>query len=225
MNSIISIKNVKKRFQLGKTTVEALRGINLEIEAGFYCSIIGPSGSGKSSLLNIIGCIDVPLEGEVIFEGRNLEGLSEKELTRIRAEKIGFIFQNFNLNPILTAVENVAIPMRFIGERKRTSLQKAREVLEQVGLSHRMNHYPNELSGGERQRVGIARAIVKNPSLILADEPTGNLDTKTGLGIIKLLREINEKKKTTVIQVTHDLEIANLSDKIFRLRDGVIVDE
>ena len=225
MNSIISIKNVKKRFQLGKTTVEALRGINLEIEAGFYCSIIGPSGSGKSSLLNIIGCIDVPLEGEVIFEGRNLEGLSEKELTRIRAEKIGFIFQNFNLNPILTAVENVAIPMRFIGERKRTSLQKAREVLEQVGLSHRMNHYPNELSGGERQRVGIARAIVKNPSLILADEPTGNLDTKIGLGIIELLREINEKKKTTVIQVTHDLEIANLSDKIFRLRDGVIVDE
>jgi len=225
MNSIISIKNVKKRFQLGKTTVEALRGINLEIEAGFYCSIIGPSGSGKSSLLNIIGCIDVPLEGEVIFEGRNLEGLSEKELTRIRAEKIGFIFQNFNLNPILTAVENVAIPMRFIGERKRTSLQKAREVLEQVGLSHRMNHYPNELSGGERQRVGIARAIVKNPSLILADEPTGNLDTKTGLGIIKLLREINEKKKTTVIQVTHDLEIANLSDKIFKLRDGVIIDE
>ena len=225
MNSIISIKNVKKRFQLGKTTVEALRGINLEIEAGFYCSIIGPSGSGKSSLLNIIGCIDVPLEGEVIFEGRNLEGLSEKELTRIRAEKIGFIFQNFNLNPILTAVENVAIPMRFIGERKRTSLQKAREVLEQVELSHRMNHYPNELSGGERQRVGIARAIVKNPSLILADEPTGNLDTKIGLGIIELLREINEKKKTTVIQVTHDLEIANLSDKIFRLRDGVIVDE
>lgn len=225
MNSIISIKNVKKRFQLGKTTVEALRGINLEIEAGFYCSIIGPSGSGKSSLLNIIGCIDVPLEGEVIFEGRNLEGLSEKELTRIRAEKIGFIFQNFNLNPILTAVENVAIPMRFIGERKRTSLQKAREVLEQVELSHRMNHYPNELSGGERQRVGIARAIVKNPSLILADEPTGNLDTKTGLGIIKLLREINEKKKTTVIQVTHDLEIANLSDRIFRLRDGVIVDK
>jgi len=225
MNSIISIKNVKKRFQLGKTTVEALRGINLEIEAGFYCSIIGPSGSGKSSLLNIIGCIDVPLEGEVIFEGRNLEGLSEKELTRIRAEKIGFIFQNFNLNPILTAVENVAIPMRFIGERKRTSLQKAREVLEQVGLSHRMNHYPNELSGGERQRVGIARAIVKNSSLILADEPTGNLDTKIGLGIIELLREINEKKKTTVIQVTHDLEIANLSDKIFRLRDGVIVDE
>ena len=225
MNSIISIKNVKKQYQLGKTIVEALRGINLEIEAGFYCSIIGPSGSGKSSLLNIIGCIDVPLEGEVIFEGRNLEGLSEKELTRIRAEKIGFIFQNFNLNPILTAVENVAIPMRFIGERKKTSLQKAREVLGQVGLSHRMNHYPNELSGGERQRVSIARAIAKKPSLILADEPTGNLDTKTGLGIIRLLREINEKKKTTVIQVTHDLEIVNLSDRIFRLRDGVIVDK
>ncbi len=224
MNSIISIKNVKKQYYLGKTIVEALRGINLEIEAEFYCSIIGPSGSGKSSLLNIIGCIDVPLEGEVIFEGRNLAGLSEKELTRIRAEKIGFIFQNFNLNPILTAVENVAIPMRLIGERKKTSLQKASEVLGQVRLSHRMNHYPNELSGGERQRVAIARAIVKKPSLILADEPTGNLDTKTGLGIIRLLREINEKEDTTVIQVTHDLEIANLSDKIFRLRDGVIVD-
>lgn len=224
MNNIISIRNVKKQYRLGKTIVEALRGINLEIEAGLYCSIIGPSGSGKSSLLNIIGCIDVPSEGKVVLEGRNIEGFTERELTRIRAEKIGFIFQNFNLNPILTAIENVAIAMRFIGESKKISSQKSRAALDQVGLSHRMNHYPNELSGGERQRVAIARAIVKKPSLILADEPTGNIDTKTGMEIIRLLREINEKENTTVIQVTHDLEIADLSDKIFKLRDGVIVD-
>ncbi|MBU0529711.1 ABC transporter ATP-binding protein [bacterium] len=224
MNNIISIRNVKKQYHLGKTIVEALRGINLGIEAGLYYSIIGPSGSGKSSLLNIIGCIDVPSEGKVVLQGRNIEGFTERELTRIRAEKIGFIFQNFNLNPILTAIENVAIAMRFIGKSKKICLQNARAALDQVGLSHRTNHYPNELSGGERQRVAIARAIVKKPSLILADEPTGNIDTKTGHEIIRLLRKINEKQNTTVIQVTHDLEIADLSDKLFKLRDGVIVD-
>jgi len=223
MENIISIRNVKKYYHLGKTIVEALRGINLEIKAGLYCSIIGPSGSGKSSLLNIIGCIDIPSEGKVIVEGKDLEGLREKELTRIRAEKIGFIFQNFNLNPILTALENVAIALRFIGEDRKTSFERGREALGQVGLSHRINHYPNELSGGERQRVSIARAIVKEPSFILADEPTGNLDTTTGMEIIKLLGDINKNKNTTVVQVTHDMEIADLSDRIFSLRDGLIV--
>ena len=225
MDNIISIRNVKKRYHLGKTIVEALRGINLEIKEGLYCSIIGPSGSGKSSLLNIIGCIDVPSEGKVIIEGKDLEGFKERELTRIRADKIGFIFQNFNLNPILTALENVAIALRFIGENRKVSFEKGKEALEQGGLSHRMNHYPNELSGGERQRVSIARAIVKKPSFILADEPTGNLDTTTGMEIIKLMMDINKKKNTTVIQVTHNMEVADLSDRIFRLRDGVIVDK
>jgi putative ABC transport system ATP-binding protein len=224
MNSIIALQNVTKEYQLGQTTVAALRGVTLSLEQSQYYSIIGPSGSGKSSLLHIIGCMDLPTSGEIRLNGSSLNGLKEKDLTRIRAKEIGFIFQAFHLNPILTVRENVAIALRFLGVDKRTALEKAEQWLQKVGLGHRLNHYPSELSGGERQRVAIARAIVKKPALILADEPTGNLDTKTGREIIELLQQINREQNTTVVQVTHDMDIAQVSDTIFTLRDGTIVE-
>jgi putative ABC transport system ATP-binding protein len=223
MNSIITLKKVKKEYQLGKTTVTALQGVDLDLEQGKYYSIIGPSGSGKSSLLHIIGCMDLPSSGEVSLNGMRLNGLKEKDLTRIRGKEIGFIFQAFHLNPILTVRENVAIALRFLGINKKPALQKADACLKKVGLSHRLRHYPSELSGGERQRVAIARAIVKKPALILADEPTGNLDSKTGQDIIGLLKQINREENTTIVQVTHDMDVARISDIIVTLRDGQIV--
>jgi putative ABC transport system ATP-binding protein len=223
MDTIVSLRDVRKEYHLGKTTVEALRGVNLELQRGGYYSIIGPSGSGKSSLLHIIGCMDIPTSGEVWLNGRRLNGLREKELTKIRAEEIGFVFQAFHLNPILTVAENVAIALRFLGVKKKVALERAQDWLEKVGLSHRIHHYPAELSGGERQRAAIARAIVKNPALILADEPTGNVDTPRGTEIIELLRKISRENKTTIVQVTHNLEVAGMSDVVFSLRDGEIV--
>jgi putative ABC transport system ATP-binding protein len=223
VKNIISLKDVRKEYKLGQSTVRALRGVNLELQQGGYYSIIGPSGSGKSSLLYIVGCMDLPTSGEVWLNGKSLVGLKERELTRIRGQEVGFVFQAFHLNPILTARDNVAIALRFLGVKKRAAQEQAEHWLKKVGLVQRMHHYPSELSGGERQRVAIARAIVKKPALILADEPTGNLDTKRGLEIIELMREINRQENTTIVQVTHDMEVAGMSDVVFTLRDGVVV--
>jgi putative ABC transport system ATP-binding protein len=223
MDTIIQLQDVRKEYKMGETTVEALRGVNLELERGGYYSIIGPSGSGKSSLLHIIGCMDVPTSGEVRVNGRQVSGCRERDLTKIRAQDIGFIFQAFHLNPILTARENVAIALRFLGVSKKVALDRAEHWLGKVGLADRIHHYPSELSGGERQRVAIARAMIKNPALILADEPTGNLDTQTGKKVVELMRRINAEENTTIIQVTHDMEVAEKSDVILILRDGAIV--
>lgn len=222
MTSLISLRNIKKEYQLGQTTVHALRGIDLEIKRGVYYSIIGPSGSGKSTLLHILGCMDVPTSGEANLNGQALNRINERALTKIRAQEIGFIFQAFHLNPILTVRENVAIALRFLGTPKAEANRQVEACLLRVGMAHRLDHYPSELSGGERQRVAIARALVKNPSLILADEPTGNLDTKMGMEIIELIRQINHQEGTTIIQVTHDPQVAAMGDVIIKMRDGRI---
>jgi putative ABC transport system ATP-binding protein len=225
MDTIIRLKNVTKTYQMGEVTVDALRDVDLELAQGTFYSIIGPSGSGKSSLLHIIGCMDVPTDGEVWMGEQQISQLEERALTKIRAQHIGFIFQAFHLNPILTAQENVAIALRFLGVRKAEAMRRASVWLERVGLGHRLHHYPAELSGGERQRVAIARALVKGPRLVLADEPTGNLDSQRGQEIIGLLRQINRQEQTTIIQVTHDPEVAAMSDRIITLRDGQVAEQ
>jgi putative ABC transport system ATP-binding protein len=221
--TLIEIKNLHKDYQLGKTTVNALRGINLSIKEGRFYSIIGASGSGKSSLLHLLGCLDIPTAGTIEFRKCNISNLKEHELTNIRAKEIGFIFQNFQLNPILTALDNVAIALRVAGKDKKTARQHAKNMLIKVGLEDRLYHYPNELSGGQRQRVAIARALVKKPSLILADEPTGNLDSVNSMEIIKLLRELVNEYQITVILVTHNVEIMQLADKNILIKDGLIL--
>lgn len=208
---------------MGKVTVRALRGVNLSLKKGKYYSIVGPSGSGKSTLLHILGCMDIPTAGEVWINGQQVTHLPEHKRTSVRAREIGFVFQAFHLNPILTVHENVAIPLRFLGVGKRQSEHRAGDWLERVGLAQRLAHYPSELSGGERQRVAIARALVKDPGLVLADEPTGNLDSQTGAEIIALMRQINQQAGTTIVQVTHDAEIAALSDTVIAFRDGQVV--
>jgi putative ABC transport system ATP-binding protein len=220
MNTIIQLKNVKKEYPMGKTIVQALRGVDLALDQGKYYSIVGPSGSGKSTLLHILGCMDAPTHGEVWVSGQPVHGLDERRRTAMRARHIGFVFQSFHLNPILTVRENVAIALQFLGVGKAEARKRAEAWLDRVGLAGRLDHYPSELSGGERQRVAIARALVKDPELILADEPTGNLDSQTGAGIVALLRGINRERGTTIIQVTHDREIAAMSDEIILFRDG-----
>jgi putative ABC transport system ATP-binding protein len=224
MTNIIALEGVRKEFQLGASTIAALRGVDLELEKGRYYSIMGPSGSGKSTLLHILGCMDIPTKGKVWLNGRQVHTLDHRQRTRIRAQEIGFVFQAFHLNPILTALDNVAITLRFMGETRRSAREKAEYWLQRVRLGARISHHPAALSGGERQRVAIARAIAKNPSVILADEPTGNLDSKTGMDIVDILRDINQREETTIIQVTHDHEVANKSDIVYTLRDGSIID-
>ena len=223
MHNIIKLYNVKKDYPMGQTTVHALRGVDLSLEKGKYYSIVGPSGSGKSTLLHILGCMDIPSSGEVWINNQKVHGLNERQMTQIRARQIGFVFQAFHLNPILSVHENVSIALRFLGVTKPEAKQRARNWLERVGLGHRMDHFPSELSGGERQRVAIARALVKDPQLILADEPTGNLDSTTGREIVNLLRQINQQAVTTIIQVTHDRELAAMSDEVISFRDGRVV--
>lgn len=223
MKTIINLKDVRKVYPMGETTVEALRGISLELGQGGHYSIIGPSGSGKSTLMHIIGCMDLPTSGTVWVNGRDVTRLQERDLTKTRAKEIGFIFQAFHLNPILTARENVAIVLRFLAVPTKITLERAEQWLEKVGLADRMHHYPAELSGGERQRVAIARALVKTPALILADEPTGNLDTAQGMEIVNLIKQISQEESATVVQVTHDMQVAHVSDNIFSLRDGQLV--
>lgn len=218
---LIELRDVHKFYELGKVKLHVLRGINLEIYSGELTSIMGPSGSGKSTLMHLMGCLDRPSSGEVIISGVKTNELGDKELSRIRRETIGFVFQSFNLIPRFSALKNVELPMVFSGISREERVRRARELLERVGLSERIHHKPTEMSGGEQQRVAIARALVNNPRVILADEPTGNLDTATGEGIMKLFEEMNRDGLTIVI-VTHDPEIAERTKRIIRIRDGVI---
>jgi len=222
--AMLVLTDVIKRYKMGEQYVNALNGVSLQIERGEYIAIMGPSGSGKSTMMNILGFLDVPDKGEYIFDGQKITGMSEKELAFVRNRRVGFIFQTFNLLPRETALENVELPMIYSGTSKTKRFEIAKKLLNMVGLGERINHRPNELSGGERQRVAIARALVNNPDIILADEPTGNLDTKTGNEIMSILDNLNKKGKTVVL-VTHDPEIAEHSDRIIHIRDGKIIGE
>jgi len=220
---LVVLKGVSKFYKMGDTTVTALDKLDLTIKTGELLSVMGPSGSGKSTLLNIIGCIDSPNDGHVSIGGRDVSKLKDSELTKIRLTEIGFIFQQFYLIPTLTAYENIELPMREARLSHEDRLKRVRELLSLVGLTDREKHYPNQLSGGEQQRVAIARALANKPLLILADEPTGELDTKTAMRIIELLKELNRKQGITVIIVTHDPRVANETNRIITLQDGAVL--
>ena len=219
VNPIIQAKNLTKHYKVGSTIVRALDGLEIAIEKGSYIALMGPSGSGKSTLMNILGCLDTPTSGEYLLNSKDVSEVDDDSLAGIRNKEIGFIFQTFNLLPRYTALENVALPMIYAGINKKDRLARATEVLGQVGLGDRITHKPNELSGGQRQRVAVARALVMKPSIIFADEPTGNLDSKTSEGIMELFDEIH-KAGNTLIVVTHEEEVAARAQKIIRLRDG-----
>lgn len=220
-NSLIKITNLKRDFALGNEIVYVLKGIDLEIKKGEYVALMGPSGSGKSTLMNILGCLDTPTSGTYILNGKDVSLMHDDDLAEIRNKEIGFVFQTFNLLPRTTALDNVALPMVYAGFSKAERNIRATEVLKQVNLADRMDHQPNQLSGGQRQRVAIARALVNKPSIILADEPTGNLDSKTSVEIMTLFGDIHANGNT-VILVTHEEEIAAYANRIIRLRDGMI---
>ncbi|MFV8353583.1 ABC transporter ATP-binding protein [Flavobacterium sp. XS1P32] len=220
-NPLIQITNIKRDFVLGNEIVYVLKGIDLQINKGEYVALMGPSGSGKSTLMNLLGCLDTPTSGSYILNGKDVSQMRDDELAEIRNKEIGFVFQTFNLLPRTTALDNVALPMIYAGFSKSERKTRATEVLEQVNLADRMDHQPNQLSGGQRQRVAIARALVNKPSIILADEPTGNLDSKTSLEIMKLFGDIHANGNT-VILVTHEEEIAAYAHRVIRLRDGLI---
>lgn len=221
-DSVILTQDLAKRFKMGKHEVEALRGVNIDIRRGEIVSIIGPSGSGKSTLLGIIGGLDTPSEGSVKIDGVEISQMNEDKLTEIRNEKIGFIFQFFNLIPTLTAQENVALPIQFARDRRFPPEKRARDLLETLGLGGRINHRPTELSGGQQQRVAIARALANNPPLILADEPTGNLDSESGELVLQTLEQVRDEFGTTIVIVTHDNELAHHTDRVLTLIDGTI---
>jgi len=221
MGNVIEIRDIIRDFQLGQETVHVLKGINLDIKTGEYVAIMGPSGSGKSTLMNLLGCLDTPTAGSYVLNGKDVSKMSDDDLADIRNTEIGFIFQTFNLLPRTTALDNVALPMVYAGKSKAERIARASEVLKDVGLADRMDHKPNQLSGGQRQRVAVGRALVNKPSIILADEPTGNLDSKTGEEIMKLFGEIHQSGNT-VIMVTHEEEIAAHAKRVIRLRDGRI---
>ncbi|WP_413997658.1 ABC transporter ATP-binding protein [Flavobacterium sp. W1B] len=220
-NPLIKITDIKRNFVLGNEIVYVLKGIDLEINKGEYVALMGPSGSGKSTLMNLLGCLDTPTSGTYILNNKDVSHMKDDELAEIRNKEIGFVFQTFNLLPRTTALDNVALPMIYAGHSKSERHLRAKEVLTQVGLSDRMDHHPNQLSGGQRQRVAVARALVNSPSIILADEPTGNLDSKTSLEIMTLFDEIHANGNT-VILVTHEEEIAEHAHRIIRLRDGIV---
>jgi len=219
---VVETRDLHKYYFLKGETVKALRGINIQIRYGEYVSILGPSGSGKTTLFNMIGGLDKPTKGQVILDGRDISRLTPAQMAWVRCHKIGYIFQTFNLIPILTALDNVMLPMVFAGLSRDKREEKARRLLERVGLGDRLYHRPNELSGGQQQRVAIARALANDPDIILADEPTGNLDLNTGLKIVHLLRDLNREKNVTVITATHDLKMIDVSDRIMWIRDGII---
>jgi putative ABC transport system ATP-binding protein len=221
IKSLIDIAQVTKRYQLGEQIVFALQGINLKIEKGEYVALMGPSGSGKSTLMNIVGCLDTPTTGDYWLNDKEVSKMTDSALSEVRNAEIGFVFQTFNLLNRMNAIENVALPLVYAGIPKKMREERAKEVLNKVGLGDRMNHKPNELSGGQRQRVAIARALVNNPSILLADEPTGNLDTKTSHEIMALFEEIHHGGNTIVL-VTHEEDIAQHAKRIIRLRDGVV---
>jgi len=219
---IIKTENVKKRYSLGEEEVWALKGISLEIFKGEFVSIMGPSGSGKSTLFNQIGALDVPTEGRVFFMGESVFDLSESQQAWFRCNKIGYIFQTFNLIDVMSALQNVTLPMVFQGASAEEADRRGKKILERVGLGHRMHHKPFELSGGQQQRVAIARSLANTPTVILADEPTGNLDTKTGTEIVNLLKELNSEEGVTVICSTHDPKMLKSSDRVCWIRDGLL---
>ncbi|MEM3369995.1 MAG: ABC transporter ATP-binding protein [Candidatus Micrarchaeia archaeon] len=220
---IIELENVRKTYQMGDVKVNALCGINMKIYEGEFVAIIGHSGSGKSTLMNMVGSLDLPTTGKIKLDNIDITTLSESELAQWRGKKIGFVFQSFNLIPTLTALENVMLPLMFKDVSMDEAKEKSRKMLEKVGISHRMNHLPRELSGGEQQRVAIARALVVEPEVILADEPTGNIDYKSGLEIMGLLTKLNKEENRTVIVVTHERFVAEHAERIIELRDGVII--
>lgn len=219
--TVIELRKIVRNFKLGSELIRVLKEIDLSINRGEYVALMGPSGSGKSTLMNIIGCLDTPTSGEYFLNGQSVSRLNDNELADIRNKEIGFIFQTFNLLPRATALDNVILPLIYAGKTRQEREQMAKHALEQVGLSDRMMHKPNELSGGQRQRVAIARALVNKPSILLADEPTGNLDTKTSVEIMGLLHEIHQSGNTIII-VTHEEDIAQHAHRIIRLRDGII---
>ena len=220
-NPLIKITNLKRDFQLGNETIYVLKGIDLQINKGEYVALMGPSGSGKSTLMNLLGCLDTPTSGRYILNGKDVSQMHDDDLAEIRNKEIGFVFQTFNLLPRTTALDNVALPMIYAGYSKSERNERATEVLNQVNLADRMDHQPNQLSGGQRQRVAIARALVNKPSIILADEPTGNLDSKTSEEIMNLFNDIH-KNGNTIIVVTHEEEIARYAHRVIRLKDGMI---
>ncbi len=221
MSKVIGMQNVTKTYQMGDVQVTALNGVSFEIEQGEMVAITGPSGSGKSTLMNIIGCLDTPTSGSYILDGMNVSQMSDDAQADVRNKKMGFVFQQFNLLPRTAAIDQVELPMVYAGVPDRT--ERAQEALKSVGLGERLHHRPNELSGGQQQRVAIARALVNNPSIILADEPTGNLDSKSGAEIMNIFQSLNRDKGLTIVLVTHDPSIAAQAQRVIRVRDGLIV--
>ena len=221
MEPLITINDIGRKYVIGTETIHALKSVSLTINKGEFVALMGPSGSGKSTLMNILGCLDTPSKGEYILNGINVSQMTENDLAEVRNSEIGFVFQTFNLLPRNTALENVALPLVYAGIGRDARLERAQKSLENVGLGNRVTHKPNELSGGQRQRVAVARALINNPSIILADEPTGNLDTKTSIEIMGLIEDIHDKGNT-IILVTHEEDIAQHAHRIVRMRDGLV---
>ena len=221
----VKVVEVQKTYKLGENQVQALRGVNLELQKGEFVAFTGPSGSGKTTLLNLIGVLDKPTQGKIYVDGIDLTLLKERDLTELRRRTIGFIFQFYNLIPVLSAIENVELPMLIAGVTSKERENRARELLKMVGLADRIHHRPDELSGGEQQRVAIVRALANKPSIVLADEPTGDLDSKTGKEVVNALRDLSNHEGATVIIVTHDPSVARITSKVFEMRDGMIIRE
>ena len=219
--ALITIKEIGRKYVIGSEVIHALKSVSLDIHKGEFVALMGPSGSGKSTLMNILGCLDTPSKGDYVLNGTNVSQMTDNELAEVRNKEIGFVFQTFNLLPRSTSLDNVALPLIYAGAGKKERDERATQALENVGLGNRITHKPNELSGGQRQRVAVARALINNPSIILADEPTGNLDTKTSIEIMGLLEEIHSKGNT-IILVTHEEDIAQHAHRIVRMRDGLI---
>jgi len=224
-NNLIQLLNIRKIYKMGNTYLEVLKGISILIKEGEHLSIMGPSGSGKTTLLNIIGCLDKPTEGKYFFEEKEISKLDDESLSEIRSKYIGFIFQQFNLIPQLNVIENISLPLFYQGVDEKEMKERSIKLAELVGLGDRLYHRPSELSGGQQQRVAIARALANDPAIILADEPTGNLDTVTGKEIMKLLCELNQNEGKTLVVITHDINIANYSNRVIKLLDGRIINE
>nr|MBC7613155.1 ABC transporter ATP-binding protein [Pseudopedobacter sp.] len=224
MQPLIKITDIGRKYVIGTETIHALKSVSLTINKGEFVALMGPSGSGKSTLMNLLGCLDTPTKGEYILNGINVSQMTDSELATVRNKEIGFVFQTFNLLPRSTAQDNVALPLIYAGVKKKDRDLRSKTTLENVGLGNRIHHKPNELSGGQRQRVAVARALINNPSIILADEPTGNLDTKTSIEIMALIEEIHSKGNTIII-VTHEEDIAQHAHRIVRMRDGLIEED
>jgi putative ABC transport system ATP-binding protein len=221
MEPLITIKDIGRKYVIGTEIIHAIKSVSLTINKGEFVALMGPSGSGKSTLMNILGCLDTPTKGDYILNGINVSQMTENQLAEVRNSEIGFVFQTFNLLPRNSALDNVALPLVYAGVSKEQRQERARKTLENVGLGHRVDHRPNELSGGQRQRVAVARALINDPSIILADEPTGNLDTKTSIEIMGLIEDIHDKGNT-IILVTHEEDIAQHAHRIVRMRDGLV---